>query len=150
MLSNSALDLIESLDTTEKNDKWIILNSQSWIKGVETAVNYAKENNLNYELIWGIEHEELLQKLAKSRGLIFLPPGGDTCPRLVMEAKLLDCELVLNDNVQHKDEEWFSSKESVLSYLRGRTKVFWDTFEKCQELELPNKNDSEKKNKFIV
>ena len=150
VFSSSTLDFIQELNTDEKDDKWIILNSQSWIKGVEDAVNYAKKNNLNYELVWGLEHKELLQKLAKSKGLIFLPPGGDTCPRLVVEAKLLDCELVLNDNVQHKDEEWFSSKESTLSYLRERTKIFWDTFENVQELELPNEDNLESDNRYKI
>ena len=126
VLSEESLDLIESYDISNKNDKWIILNSQSWIKGVPDAINYAKENNLDYELVWGLDHNQFLQKLAQSKGLIFLPPGGDTCPRLVIEAKLLGCELVLNDNVQHKDEPWFSDRETALSYLRERTNVFWE------------------------
>ena len=99
VFSEQTLDYIESLDTSVKNEKWIILNSNSWIKGVKDSVNYAKENNLDYELVWGLEYKELLAKLASSRGLIFLPKAGDTCPRLVVEAKLLDCQLVLNENV---------------------------------------------------
>jgi hypothetical protein len=125
VLSDESLDLIESYDVSNKNDKWIILNSKSWIKGVNDAVSYAKENNLDYELVWGLDHKQFLQKLSESKGLIFLPPGGDTCPRLVIEAKLLGCELVLNDNVQHKDEPWFSDRDTALSYLRKRTDVFW-------------------------
>ena len=115
---------------SKKNDKWIILNSPSWIKGAEDAVEYAKKNNLEYELVWGLKYEDLLEKLANSRGLIFFPKAGDTCPRMVIEAKLLGCELVLNDNVQHKDEEWFSTKESVYEYLSTRPTVFWDQIEK--------------------
>ena len=32
-----------------------------------------------------------------AKGLVFLPKGGDTCPRLVIEAKLLGCDIVTND-----------------------------------------------------
>ena len=89
VFSDETLDHIDSLDLSNKNEKWIISNSPSWIKGAQDAVEYAKENNLDYELVWGISHKEMLQKLASSKGMIFLPKAGDTCPRMVIEAKLL-------------------------------------------------------------
>ena len=152
VISDNSLDLIESYDTSNKNDKWIILNSGSWIKGVPDAIKYAKENNLNYELVWGMEHKQFLKKLAESKGLIFLPPGGDTCPRLVMEAQLLGCELVLNENVQHKDEEWFANKDSSMNYLRQRTKVFWNEISSNTDFGLPVCSATKNKNsfKFII
>ena len=140
VFSNETLDYIESLNTQDKNDKWIILNSKSWIKGVDNAVKYAKENELEYELVWGLGHKELLAKLASSKGLIFFPLAGDTCPRMVIEAKLLGCELLLNDSVQHKDETWFKTRESCMEYLRSRTNTFWSKIEEKITF-LPNKND---------
>ena len=129
VFSSSTLDYIDTLDTKNKNDKWIILNSKSWIKGVDEAVKYAEDNNLEYELVWGLDYNQLLEKLASSKGLIFFPRVGDTCPRMVIEAKLLDCELVLNDNVQHKDEPWFKTRKSCMKYLRNRTSTFWNKLE---------------------
>ena len=84
---------------------------------------------MEFELLWGLNHKQFLDKLAESKGLIFLPKAGDTCPRMVIEAKLLDWELVLNDNVQHKDEEWVATKSSTMEYLRQRTGVFWNSME---------------------
>ena len=143
VFSHETLDYIENLDTDNKNDKWIIMNSQSWIKGVEDAVEYATKNNLEHELLWDLEHKEFLNKLAESKGLIFLPKAGDTCPRMVIEAKLLDCELVLNDNVQHKNESWFSTKETTMEYLRDRTRVFWSELENSVShvLGIPNSDN---------
>ena len=143
VFSSDTLDYIDSLDTTNKNDKWIIMNSQSWIKGVQDAVEYAKENNLEYELLWGLEHKAFLKKLAESKGLIFLPKAGDTCPRMVIEAKLLDCELTLNHNVQHRNELWFVDKERVMKHLRSRTTIFWNTLEviAAKHLGLPETNN---------
>ena len=129
VFSDETLDYIENLDTSNKSNKWIIMNSQSWIKGVDDAVKYAQENGLEFELLWGLNHKQFLDKLAESKGLIFLPKAGDTCPRMVIEAKLLDCELVLNDNVQHKEEEWFATKSSTMEYLRQRTNTFWNSME---------------------
>jgi hypothetical protein len=126
VFSESSLSTMESLDTSEKNNKWIILNSSSPVKNSSGAVDYAKGNDMEYELVWGLEHGELLKKLAESRGLIFLPVGEDTCPRIVIEAKILDCQIIMNNNVQHKDEEWFQGdRESIISFLRNRPSVFW-------------------------
>jgi hypothetical protein len=129
VFSKNTLKNLKSLETKDKNNKWIILDSPSWIKGRDAAVKYAKENDLEYELVWGLSHGELLTKLAKSKGTIFFPPGSDTCPRMIIEAKLLGCELILNENVQHKDEEWFKDKESIYAYLNDRTETFWHKIE---------------------
>ena len=125
VFSNDTLDFIESLDVSSKNDNWIILNSNSWIKGASDSTQYAKNKGLPYELVWDLDYKSFLKKLASSRGLIFLPRSGDTCPRLVIEAKLLGCELILNNNVQHKDEDWFQTVESCREYLRSRVMEFW-------------------------
>jgi hypothetical protein len=147
VFSDETLNHIDSLDLSNKNEKWIISNSPSWIKGAQDAVEYAKENNLDYELVWGISHKEMLQKLASSKGMIFLPKAGDTCPRMVIEAKLLGCDLILNDNVQHHSEPWFETKESCMEYLRNRTKVFWDELE--SEFDYLPKRFSESEQRYI-
>ena len=71
---------------------------------------------------------ETLQMLAQAKGLCSLPPGADTCPRMVIEAKLLGCELHLNDNVQHKDEEWFNTDDLSVTenYLKSVPQRFWN------------------------
>ena len=71
----------------------------------------------------------MLTKLAKSKGVCFKPTGLDTCPRFIIEAKLLGCELELNDNVQHTSEEWFNTDNtaSIVEYLKNRKDLFWRT-----------------------
>jgi len=125
------LQSLESLDTSNKNDKWIILSSKSLIKGISQSIEYAKKNKLNYELVGNLSRKDLLEKLSVSKGLIFQPFGKDTCPRLVIEAKLLDCELIINDNVQHGKEEWFNlEKKEIISYLKNRPELFWSVIYK--------------------
>ena len=81
--------------------------------------------------------KELLEKLAASKGIIFLPKGGDTCPRFTIEAKILGCDLILNENVQHKDEDWFDTAESCLEYMYERPEAFWDIIEDVWNCETP-------------
>jgi glycosyltransferase involved in cell wall biosynthesis len=76
-----------------------------------------------------------LEKLATAEGFVYLPKGGDTCPRMVIEAKLLGCEMHLNDNVQHAKEEWFATDdlEAIHEYLYAARGLFWNGIKKMMD-----------------
>tara|TARA_Y100001970_G_C14236481_1_gene862129 strand:+ start:1507 stop:3474 length:1968 start_codon:yes stop_codon:yes gene_type:complete len=118
---------IKLLKNIPKTKKWIVVGSESWIKGTEEAIKWCEENNKEYEVVQGLSHAETLQKLASAEGLVFFPRGFDTCPRIVLEAQLLGCELELNSNVQHHKEFPFTGGilEDVEIYLYGRRETFW-------------------------
>ena len=124
---NIALLRDNSKDIERKG--WIVLGSQSWIKGADEAEAWCKENNKDYEVVWGLPYEQLLAKLSVSEGFVYLPKGGDTCPRMVIEAKLLGCKLHLNDNVQHAKEIWFDTEDTLdtESYLYAARNRFWSS-----------------------
>ena len=107
---------------------WVILGSPSWIKGMPEAEKWCKDNGKEYELVWGLSHTDLLKKLAAAEGHVYLPQGADTCPRMVIEARLIGCELHLNDFVQHRYEEWFDTDDTLLteSYLYAARERFWN------------------------
>ena len=124
------LCFMDNIRGNSKNNKYVILDSKSWIKGTQSCILYAKQNNLDYELVKNLSYHEMLIKLSCSKGLIFRPLGGDTCPRIVIEAKLLGCDLKLNENVQHKDEQWFTEGyEECRRYLDTRVDTFWRSYE---------------------
>ena len=130
IFSDGDLRFMDNIRHNDKDSKYLILNAGSWIKNTKGCVEFAQENNLDFELVQGLPYQEMLIKLSTSKGLIFLPTGGDTCPRIVIEAKLLGCDLKLNDNVQHKDEDWFSgSQENCYNYLTNRAATFWEFYE---------------------
>lgn len=116
----------------KERSKWIVLGSQSWIKGADDAERWCKETGKDYEVVWNLPYAKLLEKLSCAEGFVYLPKGGDTCPRMVIEAKLLGCKLHLNDNVQHKDEEWFTSDdlEAIKDYLFTAPGIFWNAVKK--------------------
>ena len=126
ILDDETIEKINSLDCSNKNQKYLIQEHNHVLKGTERAKQTAAEKNLEYELFSGLSHEQVLEKMAKSKGLIFVPTEADTCPRVTIEAKLLGCDLILSDNVQHKDEKWFSkNKEDIINYMNERSKFFW-------------------------
>lgn len=149
VFSDHTLESILDKQSFERNDTWLIQNSTSWVKGTEDAVRYAKDNDLKYELFSGLKHEEVLDKFSKYKGFIFLPRSFDTCPRTVIEAKLLGCEIITNNNTQHKDEGWFNgANEGTLEYLRARVKFFWQEIYK--NTRAPNRDHKEEETHFKI
>ena len=129
--------LREKRNKTEISDKWAIIKSNSWIKGVDISIFVAEENNIKYDLLQGLEYSELLKKLSEYKGLIFCPSGGDTCPRIVIEANLLGLELMINKNVQHTSEKWWpGKKDEIEAYLLDGHKRFWDEIERHVNREI--------------
>ena len=129
IFSEDTLRLISTLRASgnERSEAYLIVGSNSWIKGTDSAVAYCEENNLEYESVSGLSHRALLEKMSLSKGLVFLPLGGDTCPRTVIEAKLLGCDLILNDNVLHKDESWFATDDprETVDWITLGPQRFW-------------------------
>ena len=122
------VDLLRDKYKNKKKTKWLVMGSTSWVKGVQESEDWCIQNSLEYEVVDGLKPEEFLEKLAQAKGLCFKPGGLDTCPRLVIEAKLLGCELELNDNVQHATESWFESTapNSIVEHLLSRPAFFWE------------------------
>ena len=109
-----------------KNGKWVVLGSRSWVKGLNETEAHCKQQEYDYDVLWNLPYQQFLEKLAESKGLCFKPTGLDTCPRMVIEAKLLDCELDINDLVQHHDEDWFQKPYGdMVEYLKSRPSYFW-------------------------
>ena len=119
----------------KKREGWIVLASNSWVKGSQAAITWCQENDKKYEALWDIPYEQVLEKLAGAEGFVYLPQGGDTCPRMVIEAKMLGCDLVLNENVQHKDELWFDTEDpfDTEAYLYAARDRFWGGIKSSME-----------------
>ena len=108
---------------------WLVVGSNSWIKGTVDAIKWCEENDKEYSVIQGWDYGKVLEEMAQAEGFVYLPPGGDTCPRTVIEAKLLGCDLHINENVQHAKEEWFSDvpMQDTEAYLYAARSRFWKT-----------------------
>jgi len=68
MTSFSSMQKYSEKNITEKNEKWAILGSNSWIKGVEEAKQWCEENGHEYEVFWGLPYDKLLESLAQCKG----------------------------------------------------------------------------------
>lgn len=116
-----------NMEVAKANGKWGCLGSGTWIKGVPHTIAWLKAKRLSKAApIPNLPYKEFLLELSKHKGFVFRPLDYDTCPRTVIEAKLLGCELKLNDNVLHKDEEWFNGTiEECENHLVNQRNKFW-------------------------
>ncbi len=119
--------LNEQSASTERKG-WVVLGSNSWVKGTQAAIDYCQDNDLEFDVISGLEYSQVLQKFSTAEGFVYLPAGADTCPRMVIEAKLLGCKLHINEHVQHADELWFDTDDSfdTEAYLYAARERFWN------------------------
>jgi len=124
VFNHSTLEKLHSLKGRDKDIDTCILDSGSWVKGTDLALSYCKEQGIEP---FKIKHSysETLDILSRAKKLVYLPAGADTCPRLVIEAKILGCDLVINENVQHSGESWFATPEEAEKHLETRTESFW-------------------------
>lgn len=107
-------------------DRWCILDSDSWIKGTSDAVEYCKQNNMSYVLLKNLSNEQFLTELAQSKGLVFFPRDIDVGSRITVECKLLGGQPTLNDFVLVKFEPWFNGTvEEVEQYFLDGPERFW-------------------------
>jgi len=141
IFKDSDLSLIENLRKTRNlngvNDKYAIVDGKSWIKGIETTRAYLDDLGEKYDVLGGLSYTDLLRTLSEYKGLAFMPVGGDTCPRLVIEAKMLGLNLILNENVQHANEAWFNQDyDQIEIYLLSCHERFWSQITSFFEREV--------------
>lgn len=129
VFSNEDMDYILSLRGRRRNNKYLLFASNIWVKGFEDAINYSKANKIPAYVAENLSYTDMLTKMSDSKGIIYLPKGKDTCPRFVTEAKLLGIDYIINDNVQQRYEDWFTTDniEETINFLKGRIPMFWNT-----------------------
>lgn len=130
--SDEDLNYILSLHNKRTSDKFAVLTGGSWIKNQTGAEQFCMKNNIPYELVGNLPYKEFLKKLSTYAGLVFLPAGFDTAPRIVIEAKLMGLSLVVNDFVQHREEAWFvGPHDDMVSHVKSRKDSMWSLIYNC-------------------
>jgi hypothetical protein len=127
------LDMFKELrETTMKTEGYAIIHGGmdaygSHCKGIDVSIEFAKAKKLEHNVLMQGNHTKLMKDLARHKGLIFLPRNHDTCPRITLEARLLDCQVIVNTYVQHATEKWWleGGVEATEKYLRERPEYFW-------------------------
>ena len=118
LISPSDLKHIKSHWNSPKNDLYCIYPQDTWQKGLEDSIKFCEDHEIAYEILPKLDYGDFIKKFSTYKGLVFLPRGGDTAPRITIEAKLLGLDLEINPNVEHQNEDWFNKGRSeIISYM---------------------------------
>lgn len=105
------------------------------IKGFAAAERYCRENGLEPLTIRGLAPAEVLSVFAASERFVYLPIGPEWAGRMVVEARLLGCEVVLNDNVGVSGERfWQGTRDAALEFVADGPGRFWRLVEELLNL----------------
>tara|TARA_R110002110_G_scaffold129915_1_gene310091 strand:+ start:2625 stop:4454 length:1830 start_codon:yes stop_codon:yes gene_type:complete len=91
--SENRLSKIESLLSEEKSKGCMVLNSANQTKNTDAGVKYCRENNIPFDLVGGLAPDDFLKAMAQYKTLVYIPKVLETFCRLVVEAKMLKCEV---------------------------------------------------------
>ena len=128
------LDYILSLRGGVKSERYAIMDSDNPIKKRHKCIEYCEKNGIKYDLISDRSHQNFLQKLSKYKGLIFMTGHLETCCRLVVEAKMLDCDVITTTKlIGAASEDWFELKgdelvEAIREVSKNSVDVFLEAF----------------------
>jgi hypothetical protein len=112
--SINTLKFIENICINVKNNKYAILDSEILHKNKHDSIMFCKYKNYDYSLVKDNNHNSFLQKLSLNKGLVFFPKTPETLSRLCVEAKMLNLQLITNNNIGATYEEWFNLKGKEL------------------------------------
>lgn len=92
-------------------------------KGLQLAADWANENDEKLTVMVGRPRSEVLRAMTQHKKFVLLPYLPDAAPRAVMEAYILGCKPVINENVGVFDEP----VDQLLDRLDRADTEFWET-----------------------
>tara|TARA_Y100001973_G_scaffold106798_1_gene187824 strand:- start:4104 stop:4988 length:885 start_codon:yes stop_codon:yes gene_type:complete len=102
MWSDEHLEKLKEFSKKEKTKFHAIVGAgehNKHIKRADMAVKFCKANRLSYEVISDPVYENFLDKLSSFSGLVFITGHPEPTPRLVMEAKMMNCEVIAQSHL---------------------------------------------------
>lgn len=108
------LDLLSKLSQAEKINRISIIDSDITHKNTAEAEFYCKKRNFNYDKIKSKNYEEFLTLLSRNNKFLFLPKTPETLSRVVVEAKMLNVQVMTTKNVGAVHEPWYKLNGDLL------------------------------------
>jgi len=96
------------------------------VKGYRQALRYCRQHALAPREIRGLSPAQVLEHFAESQSFVYLPIGPEWAGRMLVEARLLGCQVVTNELVGVAGEGfWHGDRTSALSFLADGPQRFW-------------------------
>jgi hypothetical protein len=93
------LDYIRARTVIQKTKKNAVVSSQNPTKGMMSAISFCQQKQIDFDLISSADPYEFIDILGTYHSLIYIPQVLETYCRLVVEAKMLGCQVYTNKNL---------------------------------------------------
>jgi hypothetical protein len=119
----TSLEKMTDFAKKDKKEVCSIMNSPIPHKNSIGAVNYCKEQKLNFELINPCTYYEFLDKISNNDTFVFFPQTPETLSRVVVEARMMNMKVITNSLVGASSEDWFKLRgEPLISFFQNKRK----------------------------
>jgi hypothetical protein len=128
--SDTRLDMIQRLSETKKTKGTMIVQSNNPTKNTAAGVAYCQSKGIDFELVGGLQPDDFLRTMATYRTLVFIPKVLETFCRLIVEAKMMNCQVnTVSSLIGAASEEHISlNGTELIEETRQRIKKAIDLF----------------------
>tara|TARA_B100001564_G_scaffold270653_1_gene232271 strand:+ start:9755 stop:11365 length:1611 start_codon:yes stop_codon:yes gene_type:complete len=137
--SEAELSCLRANSSNNKTKQVAVFDSNNEIKGTSRAVEYCNSQDLDFDLVGNLPYEDFLKKLSEYEKLVFFPTVLESFSRLAVEARILNCQLITNQNLGCASEEWFRDKRGteLLDFVETKREQVLHTIERATHEEVP-------------
>jgi hypothetical protein len=114
----------------------VVVYAADPIKGFRQSLSWCRARGIEPDVLREYGPERLLDALSRAERLVFLPRWVEPASRLVVEARLLGCEVIGNDRVGVMGEPFWRESDAVaLAHLADAAPRFWRLVESFESSE---------------
>ena len=113
--SDKQLNILRNNLDSKKNNQYAIING----KRKDKAIALCERENLKYNIIPNLPYRKFINELSNYKGIVFFSHAVESCCRLLIEARVLEMEIITDNRNGCTYENWFRTKkgEELLNFL---------------------------------
>ncbi len=142
--SKEELAVLSNFVNTEKDKSVGIIGSKNFVKGEKESKKYCEKNKIDYELIKPAQYSDFIKEMSRFEKIVFLPQVLESFSRIAVEARILGCQLVSNNNLGCASENWFRKLKgpNLLNFIKKEKNNVLKTVEKNTVLKSATEDKS--------
>lgn len=132
--SDAELDKLSELSKVSKVDyRFAILGNTTADKGSDIAIEFCKQNTLDYVVMENLPLNKFYVELSRYAGLVYFPRVRESFCRLVVEARCMQMNVITTRNYGAVKEPWYPNLKGreLIEFLRKSTKKNLELIKSC-------------------
>jgi len=117
-------EFMEELSQRDKFELTAIMDSPIWHKNTNGAIEKCKNLKKPYILVKDNDYLSFLEKIGSYSSFMFLPQTPETFSRTCAEARMMNVQVIGNNNIGCIKEDWFKEHKGInlIKYLKQSNK----------------------------